>query len=245
MFINLPNSIFSDLQQSEIKVNHIPFAYAYYYLVSYLYYNCLHIKDDHTLFDVKCIKQALGLSPIYKKIDYIIKKEGLLDQIGYTESSTDYPLKKFYDEDGVINFQMLSDLKKDPLFSHINNKNFKIKFPVKAFYSCQEARDDDILDGHFYDFHNTHKLIFEEFTSIINNPKLGLLGFYLYGYFKMMHDKFDEYKITYSQIKDNIGIIQSTIEKYIKALVEENYLYISKENIFLNNGIRTFNIYSV
>lgn len=98
----MPNELFTKLlelkEDKTIKSNHAPFIYSYLYLNAYLYRYSIYETYVPSTSD---IKEMLGMSKGTKTVDYIIKKDGLLDKLGLTYSTKDYPIHTMWvDEDG-------------------------------------------------------------------------------------------------------------------------------------------------
>jgi hypothetical protein len=214
--IYLPNEIFKDLSSELEGSSHIAFAYSYYYFISWLY---RYSKYGQFNIDVKQIKEVLGYSPNSKEINYIIKKDGVLDQIGYTFSSTDYPIAWDFN-DGEIEFTMFSDLDLDlrKILMHQKGRNYKVKVPVKAFWRDKISEEEGILDGTFYDIRNTHHISFDVFLECMSNKELGCTGFYLYGYLRYRCQWHDEYNSSFENIGMSCGVSKNTAEKYLNIL---------------------------
>src|SRR5699024_11535773 len=82
----MPNEIFKDLQSNIKTSTHIAFAYSYYYLTSWLYRNVKYAEDLPIEINTKTLKKLLGYNQNYKPINYIIKKNGVLEQINYIKN---------------------------------------------------------------------------------------------------------------------------------------------------------------
>lgn len=63
---------------------HVVFSYCYLGLIGYLYYNRKYEEFNVTVRD---IKEMLGYNSSYKKVDYLIKNNGVLDKLGLTVTS--------------------------------------------------------------------------------------------------------------------------------------------------------------
>lgn len=214
--IYIHNEIFEELKVLHDKgSSHVAFTYTFYYLICWLY---RYAKYGEYKIDVKMIKEMLGYSPTYPDINYIIKKNGVLDQIGYTYSDTNYPLGWSYIDD-ELEFTMHGDL--DAEFKQFYNrgKNYKVKVPVKSLWRSVESRHDGLLDGTFYNIEYTHEMNFEIFRECMENKELGCSGFYLYGYLKYRCDKFKEYNSSVERIGIDLGMSKNTAEKYLGSLI--------------------------
>ncbi len=173
--VEMPNEIFSDLKEwlstGEIKSNlHQEFAYSYYWLISYLWkyaeYRDFDIKQNN-------VKQILGYNPKEKRVDYIIKKNGLLDTKKYTQSIRDFPIDWERKGKEDIKFFMYSDIAKEDQVEYYTfpSRTSFVKSPFKSL-------DEDIFNnrGSF------HMLSGNLFKICMSNNNLGCAGFYLLGY---------------------------------------------------------------
>lgn len=231
------NEIFEELKLLHSKgSSHVAFAYTYFYLISWLY---RYTKYGELNIDVKLIKEILGYNATNKKLDYLIKKGGLLDEIGLTETSTDYPLLWTF-EDGELEFTMLSDFDEDirKLYQNQKGKNYKIKVPVKGLNRNSE-------NGTFYDIYYTHEMKFDLFTYCMES-ELGCSGFYIYGYLKYRCDKFKEYTSSVERIGQDLGMSKNTVDKYLTMLCREGMVKYKSNECKLVDGefTRKANSYS-
>lgn len=212
----IPNEIFSDFKSlGEKGSSHVAFAYSYYYLISWLY---RYAKYGNKKIDVGMIKEILGYYSKNKKIDYLIKKDGVLDQLGYTFSDTDYPIGWNYDES--LSFTMLSDLDDDSkkMLRIDRGRNYKIKVPVKGIWRDNESEKEGYENGTFYEIENTHMIPFEVFMECMEDEELGVIGFYLYGYLKYRCQWHGEYNSSVERIAEDVGMKFKATEKYLKLL---------------------------
>lgn len=216
----MPNEIFDDIQASGIKNKHIPLAYSYYYLVSWLYryakYGVINGLDN------KVIKQILGYSPTYPEIDYIIKKNGLLDTLRYTSTTKDFPILWAY-EDKILSFDLLSDFEEDvqKVIKQQHSRKYTVKYPVKAFYRSKESEEDHYEDGTFFEVDNTHLVPFEVFMFCMSKKELGCTGFYLWSYLQMQNQKFaGGYDVSLDDLASEVKIARSTMCEYLGSLRE-------------------------
>jgi hypothetical protein len=209
------NEIFEELKVLHNKgSSHVAFTYTYYYLISWLY---RFTKYGELNIDVKMIKEILGYNATNKKLDYLIKKGGLLDEIGLTETITNYPLLWTF-EDGDLEFTMLNDFDEDirKLYQKQKGKNYKIKVPVKGLTRNGE-------NGTFYDIYYTHEMTFDLFAACMESD-LGCSGFYLYGYLKYRCNKFGEYNSSIERLGEEIGMSKNTVDKYLGILCREGLI---------------------
>ncbi|MGG4039284.1 hypothetical protein [Heyndrickxia ginsengihumi] len=168
--IFMPNEIFNDLQNNIKKSVHIPFAYSYYYLITWLY---RYAKYGSISIDNKNIKEILGYNKDYKPIDYIIKKNGILDLMEYTITTKDHPIS-WEVNDNYLNFSMLSDFDEETIktIKKIKSRKYMIKFPYKSFFRTKESEEDNYEDGTFYDVSNTHLIPFEVFMFCMSKKEI-------------------------------------------------------------------------
>lgn len=224
--VYIPNEIFDDFfKQGKIKpLSHAAFGYSYYCLVSYLFRYCKYGGD--VLFHQPTLKTILGYSPKHKGINKLIKKDGILDEIGYTETIRDIPLRLIWN-DRDIEFEMYSDMDDDMKSIMGLTKNFKIKYPVKAFYRTEESCKEGIRDGTFYEIHNTHEFDVNVFIELISH--VGVIGFYLYQFFKHKNNLYGEYKKSVEELIIETRISNTTLNKYIKGLEEIGHLKVIRQ----------------
>ncbi|MEK3855956.1 hypothetical protein [Cytobacillus sp. FSL H8-0458] len=204
-------------QNKDAISKHIAFAYSYYYLISWLYRNAKYGEINITIED---IKKVLTYTRKSQEVDYIIKKNGILDEIGYTETTNDYPIAWEF-KDPELEFIFFSDMDKDIQKMLINQKgrNFKIKIPIKHLHRDSESYKEGILDGLFYEPHNFHVVPFEIFLFCMGKKEVGVRGFYLYCYLKRMNEYYGEgYDVSIEKLSKEIAIPISTLEKDIEAI---------------------------
>ncbi|MCM3202898.1 hypothetical protein [Paenibacillus illinoisensis] len=217
--VQMPNEIFEDLSKAEFKsFNHKCFAYAYYYLISYIYRNALYGGEtdqfsQHNIINVFTSDKSA--------VSYITKTKGILDSINYTKATTDYPVT-YYMYDGILEFGLIKELRKKlPNLEMNHSPRFCVKEPIKAMTRF----DDEDYTGTFYSFQNTHKMNVEDFIRIISDKKLGHVGLYVYGYISMMCDKYNnKFQITNAQLGDLVGCSERTMKKYTQRLEELNLI---------------------
>lgn len=229
-----PNEIFEELKNSGIKTLHLPFTYSYYFLVSYLYKQCAYHYITPNNND---IKMYLGLCDKYRYVDYIIKKGGELDQLLFTQTTTNYPVGFEYDEEGYIEFDLLQDeesyIKEMYMKRHSNNYN--IKYPVKCF-SRYPVDDLNCLDGTYYQMLDTHRTELSTFKFMLSNSELGVNGFYLYQFLLYKCDKFEKYTGTIKMIQDELPFTERYLYKYLKLLKDYGCIQIESTQTYNSKG---------
>lgn len=247
--IFMPNEIFADLKENIESSQQLPFAYAYYYYVSYLYRYCKLITDNNEKITQGMIKEKLGYAPTYKKIDYIIKKDGILDSIGYTVTTTDYPIEWSLDENKKPIFLTTSEFERRYGYPiNPNDRNYKIKYPLKGF--IRNSEDSHITEntGTFFDVSKTHRIDYETFEAIISNEQLGVAGFYIYGLLKMKCSIFlIGYQASLGVLNKELGMSVMTIHKYLKVLEEYGFIRIDHAIFKFSNdeADKEANVYNI
>ncbi|MGG3623846.1 hypothetical protein ABES25_09875 [Bacillus gobiensis] len=237
----MPNEIFNDLHKNISKSPHIAFCYSYIYLVTWLYRYAIYGRVTDTL-KKEHLKQILCYGAKTQEVDYLIKKNGVLEKMNYLETTGDFPTEYYYyneynyekDIDGrQLKFETLSDWKmyceenKDEYsYEYVQKgKNYKIKYPVKAFtrYPNDEEMnkeyEEGYEDGTFFDIDNTHCIPFEVFMYCMSNKDIGCTGFYLYAYLKHQNDLHDSgYDVSLENLASETRIPNSTLNRYISLL---------------------------
>jgi hypothetical protein len=175
---NLPNEIFKDLTDSDIRsFRHRAFAYSFYYLACSLYrnakYGYIPLRD---LFSLNLIEKLYGDR---KPINYITKRNGVLDQIGYTSSENNFPIVCDIEDGFIVDFQMYQDLPKEVRDEMNVPSNFICKKPLKAFF---RNSNDAYYTGTFFEFENTHVIDFTIFAKCVTSSQYGFESFYVYSF---------------------------------------------------------------
>lgn len=180
----------------------------------------------------KQLKALLGVSEINKRLDYIIKKDGVLDQVGYTETTLDYPLYwELNPLTRVVEFSTVNELKQSDILPYaINDRNYKIKKPVKAFHRTDKDRQEGLLTGTFYDIQNTHEIPVLVFQKLIQHPQIGVIGTYLYGFLKMKNDYYGgAYVVEWNKFIKQTRLSNSTLYKYLGVLEREGFIEVRRQ----------------
>jgi|SRR5699024_8920484 len=236
----MPNEIFEDLQANISKSPHVAFAYSYYYLTSWLYRNAKYGEKLPININTKTIKQLLGYTPTNKTLNYIIKKEGTLDTMGYTKNDWDYPVH-WSIEDKQVRFTTISDVD-DQQWNIIHGSrrtDYEAKYPVKHFYRDPEDMEIDELTGVFNDVSDTHMVPFEAFMQCMSIDELGTTGFYLFSYLKKQNQHFvDGYDASLDRLSRETGIPRMSINRYITSLKEYNLIKVVHNQEFFSLGIK-------
>ena len=235
--IFMPNEIFSDLQKNIDNASHIAFAYSYIYFITWLYRYAKY-GTANELIDQKFIKRILGYNENYKKLDYLIKQNGILEQMDYIRTEKDFPIAYSYDEIDGLQFQYVDDFKEYTEYIKALNvpKNFKIKFPVKAFYRDKESEEDYYEDGTFFYVDKTHLVPFEAFIFCMTNEDLGCTGFYLYAFLRCMNQIYGGYRVSLETLEEKTAIKGRTLDKYLDSLKKYNMIHCKVEDFVVGLG---------
>ncbi|MFE4525071.1 hypothetical protein ACFRCQ_23690 [Cytobacillus firmus] len=210
-----------------LNINHLAFSYSYYYLISWIYRYAKH-RTTNEIIDNGKVKEILGYNADTKGLDYITKKNGLLDQMEYTKTDKDFPLTWTFNQFEGLEFSMLSEYieaetKDNPFVTKSSilemyqiPRKYTVKYPVKAFYRTQES---DYENGTFYEVENTHMIPFDVFMYCMDNENIGTIGFYLYCFIKRMNDFYSGgWDTSIENLILETEIPESTLLKYIDVL---------------------------
>jgi len=238
--IQIPNGIFKKLS-SNIKnrngstnIQQTSFAYAYIVMNAFLYKYAHFVDvDNGTYIQNADIKGLLGYNKVTKTIDYIIKKGGVLDMIGLTETINNYPIRFFNHPTERINniplreYVTIKDI--DNTDSHydiikgiVKNHNYAVKEPTFLF-----EYDDD--NGTLYEFSNTHKITLNEFMKFIFNDSLDNIDFMMYCFFKSKCKglKHDMNAIGLNYIVNELGIGKDAFYGHLEVLKKNRFLEVN------------------
>lgn len=218
--IYMPNELFDILMKNTNNSSHLSLTYAYMYFITWQYKYLKHIVNDNVI-DNKNIKEILGYNATTKGLDYITKKNGLLDSLGLTETIKNIPVSKSIDYDGVINFETIYS--NDEELKHLNlNRKYTLKFPVKAFNRYGEK---GISYGTYFNKTNTHLIPFEVFMFCMGNREINCTGFYLYAYINRMNDFYPNgWNVSYDDMANGVGLTRETLARYISRLRSYNMI---------------------
>lgn len=236
----MPNEIFDDLLGNIGKSPHRAFAYSYYYLTSWLYRYAKYGTQD---INVKVIKQLLGYSPNNETMNYIIKRNGLMDLMKYTETTKNYP----------IGWELIEDkADKAPVFSLIEDAeyyikhdiqegrgtNYWVKYPVKHMYREEEDYNAGHQTGVFFNISDTHHIRFETFIHCMSIKELGATGFYLYAYLKNKNQLFDGgYDVSMIKLSLDMDIPHRSLARYLDALKKYKLIDVIHNQEYFSKGI--------
>lgn len=239
-YLLMPNNIFDILPQDEELMNaktpHVAIAYTYIYFITWLYrYAKYGVMDLENVTD-KRIKYILGLAETNKEINYIIKKNGVLDTLGITKtvSFLEAPVEWYFWEDDTSHpeWSYFKD-RNDGL--KVNVKRKQIKEPVFAI-NTREVNDTE-YNGTFYDKEYTHQIPFEVFIECMTNPDLGCTAFYIYGYLaSRCGTNGGQIQVSVETISKRTGIRHTTRDKALDALKKFGLIGCIPENFVVERG---------
>ncbi|MFC0471884.1 hypothetical protein ACFFHM_15615 [Halalkalibacter kiskunsagensis] len=249
--VPLPNSIFEMLATNEklleAKAPHTAVAYTYIFIVTWLYRFAKYGTLEHEECDVKAIKKILGYSSITKDLDYIVKKNGVLEQIGLikTVSFKQAPISWHWDKennvfDGFTTYdeeqseRFPEDIQwlKDRGIIETTIRNKKIKYPIFAVDDLEEE-----VYGTFWNPDNTHMIPFKVFLKCMTNEKLGCTAFMIYGY---LHSRCGmnggSIGVSIETISARTGIRESSRDRALDALKKYNLIKCHAEDFIVGKG---------
>lgn len=247
-YVQIPNDIFRTLSKNiknksgNTNIKQSSFAYAYIICVSFLYKYAQFVDiNNKTYIQNTDLKQILGYSKTTKSVDYIIKKDGVLEKIGLLKTIKDYPVSVMYGEDEYNNFKIREFItlsmmdKSHPTYKIIKNivknKNYEVKEPVFMFKYNGGA-------GSLYDYSNTHRVTIKEFIKFICDEKLDNIDLMLYFFFKSKCynlNKKNTKSISLLQITSDIGIGKESFYYHLKTIKDKGMLEVNHKG-WISNG---------
>lgn len=243
---NIPNEIFEDIMsQKQLRTPSMKaFVYTYYYLCTYLYGSVVYTRDL-TNYRVVDFMKAIGIKS-HEHYGFIVKRNGVIDSMGYTISTTDYPVFiNQHDNDGnrIKTYTTASQEAFDNNYPKLPKNSF-IKYPVKAFIRNEEYYNTYGENcGTFYISDNTHTVSIENFIEIITNQELGHIAFYVFGFMSMMNDRHKDGFIRNQEwIANQIGLSKNSVGRYLRSLEDNGFISTDRVR---KHGKMYENIYNV
>lgn len=238
----LPNELFKKLvdlvKEGKLKSSHIGFTYSYIYLQTYMY---RYAKYGYSVPTAAEIKAILGYSESNKQVDYIIKKNGLLEQEGILLTTNDFPTVVQYDEEEKFVISTIGQLDYAKEFREAKGltKNQYCKYPVFGYHSTYEGYlDGESYDGTFFYSERTHIIEFKAFAFCMANEAIGVNGFYLYCYIKHKNDTYrDDYKVTAKRLSQETTFSERSIKRYLDGLRSYRVVDTTHEQEFFVIGL--------
>lgn len=234
-YVQIPNGIFKDLSQSikkniKTSIQQVSFAYTYLVTIAFLYKYAHFVDvDNGTYIQNGDIKELLGYGKTTKTVDKIIKKNGILEQIGLVKTTKDYPVSVEYTDNKINNinirdFVMVSMLEANTdhyntIKSIVKNNNYEIREPAFLF-----EYNGDI--GSLYNYEKTHKITFNEFMLFMYDDKLDNIDFLMYSFFKYKcYGLKDNTKsIALYKIVAELGIGRDAFYTHLEKLKERGFV---------------------
>ncbi|QPK89748.1 hypothetical protein IEN91_04725 [Bacillus velezensis] len=240
--VRLPNSLFKDLSEAiksknnKTNVQQVAFAYTYLVTVAFLY-KYTHFVDtqNETYIQNADIKELLGYSRTTKSIDKIIKKNGVLDELGLTSTTRDYPVSFETCSGEKVNgislreFVAISDIDNNDgnysiIKSIVKNKNYEVKEPL---FLTTGYKDREY--GTIYNIERTHRIDIREYIALVFDEGMTNIDFLMYAYFK---SKCKGYKdnmrsMAVYKIIMEIGVDRSTFYNHLRVLKEKKYIHVN------------------
>lgn len=261
IYVQIPNSIFKKLstyiknKNGSTNIQQSSFAYAYVVVVSILYKYAHFVDiDNETYIQNADIKEFLGYSKTTKSIDSVIKKNGILDKVGLTETTKKYPVSYFINSDEKINnipmreFVTICDIDEsfsfyDSIKNIVKNRNYEIKEPTFLF-----EQDGD--NGTLYNYSNTHKVTLNEILRFVKDENLDNIDFAMYCFFKSKCKGYrnDSNSISLNVITSQLGIGFDALYSHLDKIKEEKFIHVSHKgwrtkregDVRLESNIYTF-----
>lgn len=230
----VPNEIFTDFMERH-KYGKCAYAYSYYYLTMYLH---LYAKygSESTIdkFTFGGLQRFLGISPESRSMNAIVKKGGDLDSLGYTSTSTDYPVNLLrverVDEMMEVHHYWYSEEKRDFPDRFTHSSNFTVKHPDRMYWRDNESRLDDYYNGTMNEADSTHIIPLEMFLHAMSLEEIMTKGFYVYGFITHKNDtrgkRFNKegWTIPLDLFSEDVGINVKTLMKILKVLEKHNFI---------------------
>lgn len=255
-YIQMPNDIFKNLSRNiknrsgSTNIRQSSFAYVYLVCIGFLYKYAQFVDlNNGTYIQNTDIKQILGYSKSTKSIDHIIKKNGVLENIGLIKTTKNYPVSVIYGEDEYNNLKIrefitINNIDKDSIIynkvkSIVKNRNYEIKEPTYMF-----EYNGNI--GTLYDYSNTHKITINEFIKLVYDERFDNIDFMLYFFFKSRCynlNKSNTKSISLIQIINEIGMGKDAFYAHLKIMKDNSILSVIHKE-WVNGGKGESNEYS-
>lgn len=239
--VQIPNEIFPLLakgiknKNEKSNVQQVAFAYAYLAHIALLYkYSFFLDVDNQTYIQNGDIKEWLGYSRTTKTINRVIKKGGILDAMGLTETTKDYPLffhttgetlndisiREYYgvldDEVNDINPTILLQVK-----TIVQNRNYETKKPL---FLIDPLGDREY--GTLYDYSKTHSFTAKEALYFFTHNFFNTIDFSIYNYIKSKSKGMpsNSKEIPLRRITVELGLDEKTLYAHLDALKDSGIL---------------------
>ncbi|PFW91329.1 hypothetical protein COL32_08905 [Bacillus pseudomycoides] len=247
----LLNSLFETLSKEESltktgerTTTHVDVAYSYLYLITWLYRNAKYgvMSDQNT--DVGTLKELIGFTSKEKRINYIIKKNGILDQLGLTKTIPykEAPYSYTIDDDNVIDFETITQAG-----IKVENNRKTIKEPIFGLYDS----DGEYGYGTFFggvdsdNISKTHNIDFKIFIKCMTNKNLGTDAFYIYSFLKSKCDVAGgTIEIAHDTIMKQTGITRGKMNIALDGLKKHGLIKCFPATYVINSEADGASVYS-
>lgn len=235
-YVQIPNDMFRELaravnNKARANIQQISFAYTYIVTVAFLYKYAHFVDvDNGTYIQNSDIKQILGYNKTTKTVDKIIKKDGILEQLGLINTTKEYPVSVEYTDEKINNMHMrdfttvgmLGEDDVSIIKSIVKNKNYEVKKPSFLF-----EYNGDI--GTLYNYERTHRITLKEYMKFIYDDELDNTGFLIYAYFKYKcYGLRNNMKsLALYKIVSEIGVSRDTFYTHLNILKKKGYIHVS------------------
>jgi hypothetical protein len=241
--VRLPNNIFRCLstniknKSGSINIQQVAFSYVYL-ITNALLYKYAHFVsiDNGTYIQNSDIKELLGYNRGTKSIDKVIKKNGILDELGLTLTTKEYPIyytinpqEKINDiplrEFTTINERSdVNDINYSKIKKIVKNRNYEIKEPL---FITKEFEDSEY--GTLYNIERTHEITIKEFITFISDNELNNIDFLIYGYLKSRCKGYrgNLKAIALYKMVCEIGIDRSAFYDHLELLKKKKYIAVN------------------
>ncbi|MED3934399.1 hypothetical protein ABEY43_26740 [Priestia megaterium] len=259
--ILIPNEIFHDLpkelnaDEKGTSSKHIAFAYSYVYLITYLYrYTKYGLYTDEKKFNEQELKKLLTTSPTSKGkdgVNYITKKGGVLENLGYIKKREEAPVgweyfhhdnddlnnEVYFHFNSFLNYEILSkeqriNIKTCNLPLKLLEERIEMEYELneKANEIQEKIIEEHVLGEYFVRAKHTTAIDINTFIYCMTKKDLGVQGFYLYSFIKYKNGYFGgNWERPLTGIAEDTGLKLHTIKRTLKALEEHNMISSSHE----------------
>ncbi|MFQ3543624.1 hypothetical protein Q7A53_06015 [Halobacillus rhizosphaerae] len=237
--IRIPNEIFSDLSKSvSTNIQQSSFAYVYLLTIGILYkYTNFVDLNNGTYIQNSDIKELLGYNRKTKTIDRIIKKDGVLDELGLTLTTSQYPIRfeKYHEKINNIQFGEFtligeleeSDIQFSTYRNIVKNRNYSVKEPL---FLTSGYKDSEY--GTLYSIEKTHRILVSEYLTLIKDEDLDNIDIMLYSYLKSRCKGYgnNAKDIPLLRITKELGIKNDAFYSHLKKLETKNFIEVNHKN---------------
>lgn len=231
-YIQLPNDIFGNIMTVSKNVQQMSFSYSYIVLMSIMYKYAHFVDlDNGTYVQNSDLKEILGYNRNTKSVDVLIKKNGLLEEVGLIKTTKQYPVDvRYVEEDSdmsIREFITIDDIDKNSsmyksIKSIVKNRNYEIKEPIFFF-----QHNDGV--GTLYEYANTFTITLKEVMRFICDDGLDNIDLLLYSYFKRKCNgmDFNTWTMPLRDIFSELKIGKDAFYNHVKVLEDNGMLSIN------------------